>query len=153
MPVNLEWHSSLPVLQTTYKGALSANEYSAMYRRRLEMLDEASSPVILLVDAQGLESFPDATNVKRSGNVLLHGNVFRTLVVMPESLYHRLSRVAPENGLPVRFYASLDRALDAAGACRLSSPDRLCSGHAFPRSLAVPRKEALFCSLWSGRAV
>jgi hypothetical protein len=115
MPVNLEWHSSLPILQTTYTGVLSANEYSAMYRRRLEMLEEAPSPVILLVDAQGLESFPDATNVKRSENVLLHDNVFRTLVVMPEGLYDRLSRtIAPENSLPVRFYASLDRALDAA---------------------------------------
>lgn len=115
MPVNLEWHSSLPVLQTTYKGVLSANEYSTMSRRRLEMLEEVPSAVILLVDAQALEGFPDATNVKRGENALLHDHVFRTLVVMPEDLYRRLSRViAPENSLPVRFYASLDRALDAA---------------------------------------
>jgi hypothetical protein len=115
MPVRLEWHTSLPVLQATYNGILSAKEYYAMCRQRSDMLDRGPEQIVLVVDAQRIENFPDAATVERGENVLWHPKVYRTLIALPEDLYLRLARaVIADNELPVHFYPGIDRALDAA---------------------------------------
>ncbi len=115
MTVNLEWHRSLPVLQATYQGVLSANEYRAMSRRRSEMLKGGPEQIVLVVNMQQLEGFPDSAAVERHENVLLDKRVYRTLIVIPEDLYARVSRaVLKDDRLPVHFFQNVDRALDAA---------------------------------------
>jgi hypothetical protein len=116
MAVHLEWHTSLPVLQATYQGALSANEYRAMCRQRSELLKGGPEQIVLVVNMQQMEGFPDSAAVERRENILLDNRVYRTLIVIPEDLYSRLSRaVLPDDDrLPVRFYSSIDRALDMA---------------------------------------
>jgi hypothetical protein len=115
MPVSLEWHPSLPILQATYKGILSANEYFAMCRQRSEMLEKGPGQIVLVVDAQQMEGFPDAGTAKRGEDVSLHDRVYRTLIVLPEDVYRRVSRtIVTDDSLPVWFYSTIDRARDTA---------------------------------------
>ncbi len=115
MAVHLEWHTSLPVLQATYQGALSANEYRAMCHRRSELLKGGPEQIVLVANMQQMEGFPDSAVAERQENILLDTRVYRTLIVIPEDLYSRLSRtVLSDNRLPVHFFPSIDRALDAA---------------------------------------
>ncbi len=39
MPVELTWHSLLPILIATYSGLLSSQEYSQMFEQRQGMLE------------------------------------------------------------------------------------------------------------------
>jgi hypothetical protein len=115
MAVHLEWHTSLPVLQATYQGALSANEYRAMCRRRSELLNRGPDQIVLVANMQQLEGFPDSAAVERHENILLDDRVYRTLIVIPEDLYSRLSRtVLSDDRLPVHFFSNIDQALDVA---------------------------------------
>jgi hypothetical protein len=115
MAVHLEWHTSLPVLQATYQGALSANEYRAMVRRRSELLSRGPDQIVLVANMQQMEGFPDSAVAERHGNILLDDRVYRTLIVIPEDLYTRLSRtVLSDSRLPVHFFPDIDRALDMA---------------------------------------
>jgi hypothetical protein len=123
MPVSLEWHPLLPVLQATYKGILSANEYHAMCRQRSDMLKEGPGQIVLVVDAQQMEGFPDADTAKRGEVVLLHDRVSRTLIVLPEDLYRRVSRtIVTDENLPVWFYSTIDRARDVAERLTAHAP-------------------------------
>jgi hypothetical protein len=115
MPVSLEWHTSLPILQATYIGLLSANEYYAMCRQRSDMLNKGPEQIVLVVDAQQMEGFPDAGTAKRGEDISLHDRVYRTLIVLPEDLYRRVSRtLVTDDDLPVWFYATFDGAREAA---------------------------------------
>ena len=115
MAVHLEWHTSLPVLQATYLGALSANEYRAMCRQRSELLKSGPEQIVLVVDMQQMEGFPDSDAVERQENILLDDRVYRTLIVIPEDLYSRLSRaILVDQQLPVHFFSNIDQALDEA---------------------------------------
>jgi hypothetical protein len=115
MPIRLEWHSELPVLQATYSGVLSPNEYAAMCRQRAEMIHEGPEHIVLVMDAQKLEGFPDAGTIKRCESVLHSAKVYRLLVVIPNDLYHRLSgAIITHSELLVHFYPDLDHALDDA---------------------------------------
>jgi hypothetical protein len=115
MAVQLEWHKSLPVLQATYVGALSANDYRAMCRRRSELLNTGPEQVVLLANMQQMEGFPDSAAVERHENILLDERVYRTLIVIPEDLYSKLApTVLSDIRLPVHFFSNIDRALDMA---------------------------------------
>jgi hypothetical protein len=115
MAVQLEWHQSLPVLQATYVGALSANDYRAMCRRRSELLNRGPEQVVLLANMQQMEGFQDSAAVERHENILLDARVYRTLIVIPEDLYSKLARtVLSDSRLPVHFFSNIDRALDMA---------------------------------------
>jgi hypothetical protein len=115
MSVHLEWHTSLPVLQATYQGALSANDYRAMCRRRSELLNTGPEQIVLVANMQEMEGFPDSATVERHENILLDDRVYRTLIVIPEDLYSKLSRtVLSDSRLPVHFFSNIDRALDMA---------------------------------------
>ena len=115
MAVHLEWHTSLPILQATYQGALSANEYRAMCRQRSELLKKGPEQIVLVANMQQMEGFPDAAAVERRENILWDDRVHRTLIVIPEDLYSRLSRtVLSDTRLPVHFFPNIDRALDMA---------------------------------------
>lgn len=115
MPVSLEWHTSLPILQATYKGILSANEYYTMCRQRSDMLNKGPGRIVLVVDAQRMEGFPDAGVVKRGEDISLHDRVYRTLIVLPEDLYRRVSRaIVADDNLPVWFYSTVDGARETA---------------------------------------
>ena len=115
MTVHLEWHTSMPVLQATYQGALSANEYRTMIQRRSELLQGGPEQVVLVMNMQHLDGFPDSVAAERRENILLDARVFRTLVVIPEDLYSRLSRaILVDQQLPVHFFSNIDQALDEA---------------------------------------
>ena len=115
MTVHLEWHTSMPVLQATYQGALSANEYRTMIQQRSELLKGGPEQVVLVMNMQHLDGFPDSVAAERRENILLDARVFRTLVVIPEDLYSRLSRaIMVDQRLPVHFFADIDQALDEA---------------------------------------
>ena len=114
MAVHLEWHTSLPVLQATYQGKLTASDYRAMYNQRSELLESGPNQVVLVMNMQRWDGFPDAPVGDRE-NILLDARVFRTLVVIPEDLYSRLSRaILTDQRLPVHFFSNIDQALDAA---------------------------------------
>jgi hypothetical protein len=115
MPVQLEWHSTMPILKATYSGTLSANEYYALNRRRLEMLDAREGAAILLVDLQQIGGFPDAASVRRGDSALRDDRIRRVLAVLPDDLYRRVGRtVSYHSALRVYYYPSMDAALDAA---------------------------------------
>jgi hypothetical protein len=123
MPVSLEWHPSLPVLQATYKGILSVSEYRAMCRQRSDMLEEGPEQIVLVVDTQQMEGFPDAGTEARGEDVLLYDRVYRTLIVLPEDLYRRVSRtIVTDDSLPVWFYSTIDQAHDAAEGLTAHTP-------------------------------
>jgi hypothetical protein len=115
MVVHLEWHTSLPVLQATYQGALSASDYRAMCHQRSELIEAGPDQLVLVMNMQQLEGFSDAAVVERRENILLDHRVFRTLVVIPEDLYSRLARaIVVDRRLPVHFFSNIDQALDEA---------------------------------------
>jgi hypothetical protein len=115
MAVQLEWHTSMPVLQATYQGSLTTGDYRAMYNKRSELLKGGPDRVVLVMNMQHWDGFPDAAAAERREDILLDARVFRTLVVIPEDLYSRLSRaVLADQRLPVHFFSNIDQALDAA---------------------------------------
>jgi hypothetical protein len=114
MPVELEWHPSLPVLVATYKGTLSAKEYDKMCDERAKMLKAGPSQVILFADTRQMQAFPDAEIAVQRESVMRHGKVVRTLVVLDDRLYRRIRRSLLDDkadGFPVSFYADPDQAL------------------------------------------
>lgn len=114
MPVDLEWHSSLPVLIATYRGTLSAKDYDKMCDERSKMLKGAPSHVILVADTRQMQSFPEAEAAERRESVMLHAKITHTLVVLNMGLYQRLSRsiIADQDySFPVSFFSDADRAL------------------------------------------
>jgi hypothetical protein len=86
-----------------------------MCHQRSELLEGGPDQVVLVMNMQRLEGFPDSATAERCGNILLDHRVFRTLVVIPDDLYSRLSRaILTDNRLPVHFFANVDQALNAA---------------------------------------
>ena len=119
MPVDLEWHPSLPVLVATYKGTLSAKEYDKMCEERAKMLKSGPSQVILFADTRQMQAFPDAEIAQRRESVMRHRKVVRTLVVLEDTLYRRVQRSLiddQDDGFPVSFYSDADQALVEAQA-------------------------------------
>lgn len=93
MPVNLEWHPDLPVLQITYTGILTTEEYQAMRKQARKMLDAGPDQVIVMADVRAFESFPTAGNLQRRREpIVSHPKVYRLLVVVGSRLMQRLSR-------------------------------------------------------------
>jgi hypothetical protein len=116
MPVELTWHPSLPVLQATYTGVLKANEYTAMCDKREKLLAGGPDYTILVVNTQDFDTIADPPPPYRP-NILKHERVYCTLIVLQETLYTNLARtfrVASESPYPVRFFRSLDAALQHA---------------------------------------
>ncbi len=114
MPVDLEWHPSLPVLVVTYKGSLTAKEYDKMCDERTKMLKSGPSQVILFADTRQMQAFPDAESAVLRESVIRHAKVIRTLVVLEDKLYRRIKRSLlddKEDGYPVSFYSDADLAL------------------------------------------
>lgn len=119
MPVDLEWHPSLPMLVATYKGTLSAKEYDKMCEERAKMLKSAPSQVILVADTRQMQAFPDAEIAERRESVMRHGKIVRTLIVLNDGLYRRVQRslIADKDyAFPVSFYADADHAMTEAQA-------------------------------------
>jgi hypothetical protein len=119
MPVNLEWHPALPVLVATYSGALTSGEYYAMCDQRKAMLKSAPDRIILLVDTRQFEGFPDADVIRLRENVLTHKKVICTLIVLPTSLYHALTKHLSALADPahrVRFFEDFGAAVAHARA-------------------------------------
>lgn len=117
MPVDLQWHSQWPVLVATYTGTLTPKAYAAMCDKRWAMLADEPDRVILLVNAQGLEGLRDVASFVRDDAILHDERVVCTLVVLPEDLYHRVTRtvkLVDQNGFPVQFFCSVEDALAAA---------------------------------------
>ena len=115
MPVELTWHPSLPVLQATYTGALKANEYTAMCDKREKLLAGGPDHTILVVDTQAFDTLVESPPYRP--NILKHERVYCTLIILQETLYNSLARtfrVASESPYPVRFFKSLDAALQHA---------------------------------------
>ena len=116
MPVELQWHSKLPVLIATYTGTLTSKAYRAMVNKRRKMLAEGPDHVALLVDTRQLENVHDATSFKRDNAHLFDERVAGTFVVMPEDLYRRVKRALDANTqqhYPVQFFGNFDAALAA----------------------------------------
>jgi hypothetical protein len=116
MPVELQWHSELPVLMATYTGILTPKTYTAMCDQRYAMLDDGPGPVMLLADMQALEGVRDAVSFQRDNAVLFDERVRSTLVVLPEDLYRRVMRAVnadEQQHYPVQFFSDIDSALDA----------------------------------------
>jgi hypothetical protein len=118
MPVDLQWHASLPILVSTYVGVLSAREYSAMCDQRLEWLESGPDQIILLADTQQLEAFTDSRTVKTRSSILSHPKVRYGLIVLGEDFYRRLARafLDARYDYMVRLYPDMDRALDQGEA-------------------------------------
>ncbi len=115
MPVQLEWHSTMPVLQVTCTGTLSANDYYALNRRRSELLKTQEGDALLLVDLQQLAGFPDAAVVERGESALRDNRIQHILAVLPDDLYRRVARTVIQNSaLRVLLFPTITAALDAA---------------------------------------
>lgn len=117
MPVQLEWHPTLPILIATYSGVLSPDDYQTMYKRRQAMLQEGPSHIIFLVNLQQMESLSEIAKIRRGDNVIYHNKVYKTLVVVKPDLYRSLRRAITDTAgydLPVVFFRDTDTALAQA---------------------------------------
>lgn len=117
MPVQLEWHPSLPVLISTYTGNISQDDYQSMYKRRQAMLQEGPAQVILLANTQQMDAFPDAHKTRRGENIVFHKKVYKTFVVFKPDLHRSLRRAITETevyDLPIAFFRDEDSALAEA---------------------------------------
>ena len=116
MPVELEWHSELPVLVATYTGTLTRKAYDAMCAQRRKMLDEGLEQVILLADTRALESVTAPASFERDSTVFFEPCVAGTFIVLTENLYRRVLRavdVDNQHQHPMQFFKTIDAALDA----------------------------------------
>jgi hypothetical protein len=118
MPVKLQWHSSLPILQATYTGNLSATDYTTMCDERQVLLSDGPKQVILLSDLREMKAFKDADIIEQRENILLHPKVICALIVVEETLYRNvLRRSIGETRYPnyyVHFFADVETALGHA---------------------------------------
>ncbi|MBN1201754.1 MAG: hypothetical protein JXJ20_07865 [Anaerolineae bacterium] len=117
MPVNLEWHPSLPILLATYSGVLSTDEYYMMSEQRQTMLNNGPDQIILVADMRQMESFPDSLEIDLCENVLTHEKIHRVLIVSMNGLYSILrNAVAATEGrdLRVLFFHDLEEVLNTA---------------------------------------
>jgi hypothetical protein len=117
MPVQLEWHPSLPVLVATYSGVLSQDEYQSMNKKRQAMLQAGPRQVILVANTQEMEAFPDSPKVRRGENIVTNDKVYKTLIVFKPDLYRSVMhaiRDTAEFDLPVAFFRDEDAALARA---------------------------------------
>jgi hypothetical protein len=114
MPVQLEWHTMMPVLMATYRGTLSAKEYDKMCDERLKMLKNGPDQVVFVADTRDLQAFADAEIAARHESIFLHEKVVHTLVILQEDVYRRLMRSLMKDAAvnyPVSFATDLDQAL------------------------------------------
>ena len=84
-----------------------------MCAERAEQLDGASADVVVVMDMQDMQNFPDA-RFAGEDCVLQHENVRFVLIVLDEELYRRVANsVVPdaEQRWPVRFFPSVEQAL------------------------------------------
>lgn len=118
MPVELQWHSKLPVLMAEYSGTLTSKVYYAMCDKRRKMLDNGPDLVVIIANMQQLENVRDAESFERNDDDLFDGRVASTLVVLPNDLYRRVIRALDVNNqshFPVQFFGDMDSALAAVG--------------------------------------
>ena len=117
MPINIEWHSNLPVLIVSYSGIVTAGEFRQLEQQRNAMLSERSEPVMLLADMREMERLADALAIQSSEPSFQYPNVSYILVVLSPRLYRVLLRAiedTAEYDYPVRFFMEVDAALAAA---------------------------------------
>ncbi|NDJ75793.1 MAG: hypothetical protein GYB65_06010 [Chloroflexi bacterium] len=117
MAVQLQWHSTLPVLMANYSGELSATDFYQMVEERQNLLDDSDGPVILMADVQDLQSFTAANTLEWREHVLRHHNLHRLLVVFNEALYRHATRhIGPfdDHRFPVYYFKSAEAALSFA---------------------------------------
>ncbi|MBI5957702.1 MAG: hypothetical protein HY866_03135 [Chloroflexi bacterium] len=114
MPVELQWHASLPVLMATYRGTLSAKDYEKMCDERLKMLRNGPDQVVFVADTRDLLAFADAEAAARRESIFLHEKIVHTLLILQEDVYHRLVRSFMNDAstpYPVSFATDIDQAL------------------------------------------
>ena len=117
MPVELQWHPTLPVLIATYRGVITSGNYQAMRDQRRAMLDAGPDQVILLVDLRQMEALRNGEKTVPYKNDVVLRKVYRTLIVLREPLYRTLARAIADTAgqdHPVSFYRSLEDAIRRA---------------------------------------
>jgi hypothetical protein len=116
MPVEVQWHASLPILMTTFDGDISVDDFFAMRDRRQSMLGEGPDRVIVVADTQQMADFTAAHGLDVQDTVFDHDQVAFLLVVVETSFFERIARMlatGEQQGFPfpVQVYPSLDDAL------------------------------------------
>ncbi len=117
MPVQLQWHASLPILIVTYHGRLTIKAYETMCAERDRLLNERPAPVTLVADVSRLDEFADAGQVELCAGALDDPRVSSVLIVLGDAGYRSVLRAAEETAgqpLRVRFFRDLPGALAAA---------------------------------------
>ena len=113
MSYTVAWHPDLPALIVHYQGNISADEYRRMCAERAELLDEASSDVMVVMDMQAMQDFSTA-QLGGENSPLHHKNVRHVLIVLDEELYPKVAgSVVPdtEGRWPVHFFPDMEQAL------------------------------------------
>ncbi len=118
MPATIEWHPKQPVLLVTYSGTLTIRDYETMRKQRDAALAERSDDdVIVIVDTQALDGFPEAGKAEHASTVLSYANVHHLFIIVSNALYGKIQRsMTPEleSHHPVYFFDSREAALEAA---------------------------------------
>jgi hypothetical protein len=130
VPVTVEWHPTLPVLLTVYRGILSAADYHTMRAQQRAALDRDPKQVVLLADLQMMMGFPEADMLDLEDSLLMHPQVMGMVVILDDGLYDRLARPRQAHeGLcsSVCFFKDHDAALNQAESWLHSEAAKLYS--------------------------
>jgi hypothetical protein len=117
MPVDLQWHPTLPVLIATYRGVITPGDYRTMCDRRRAMLEAGPEQVILLADTREMEALREDIAAMPCENTVARRKVYRTLIVLHERLYRTLIRAIADTSdqdTLVSFYRDREDAIRRA---------------------------------------
>ncbi|MBN2304830.1 MAG: hypothetical protein JXQ72_10155 [Anaerolineae bacterium] len=117
MPIELEWHKSLPVLLATYTGTITLEDYRAACARCAEMLNDGPEGAIVVANVQAFEGFPAAHTATLKSGTLAHPKVQHLLVVFDSARYRKFARSTSEQldrYFPVYIFGDTNDALTAA---------------------------------------
>ncbi len=117
MPVELQWHPTLPVLIATYRGVITPGDYRTMCDRRRAMLEAGPDQVILLADTREMEAFREDVAAIPCENGATRRKVYRTMIVLHERLFRTLIRAIDDTSDQdslVSFYRDREDAIRRA---------------------------------------